>query len=122
MRKALHVHMLVQLLGFTHPDDLFAGDLLPNTFHRLWHYVASVCFRSTEAFADYLKVPEARDSLQQLPLLHFTRKQRDMIGVERVKESQRAQIAARGLPADTVLDGTAPVSYTHLTLPTILLV
>ena len=30
MRKALHVHMLVQLLGFSHPEDLFRDDFLPN--------------------------------------------------------------------------------------------
>ena len=24
MRKALHIHMLVQLLGFSHPEDLFS--------------------------------------------------------------------------------------------------
>ena len=28
MRKALHVHMLIQLLGFSHPQDLFANDVL----------------------------------------------------------------------------------------------
>ena len=32
MRKALHIHMLVQLLGFSHPDDLFKTDLLETTF------------------------------------------------------------------------------------------
>ena len=53
MRKALHLHMLIQLLGFAHPQDLFANDVLPDTFRRLWHYVASICFRSTEAFAAY---------------------------------------------------------------------
>ena len=32
MRKALHVHMLVQLLGFSHPEDLFRGDSVINVF------------------------------------------------------------------------------------------
>ena len=40
MRKALHVHMLVQLLGFGHPQDLFGTDVLPDTFRRLWYVVA----------------------------------------------------------------------------------
>ncbi len=44
MRKALHVHMLVYLLGFSHPQDLFgSSDLLTQTFRRLWYFVASFC-------------------------------------------------------------------------------
>ena len=29
MRKALHTHMLIYLLGFSHPEDLFASNVLP---------------------------------------------------------------------------------------------
>ena len=57
MRKALHLHMLIQILGFSHPEDLFRDDFLPDVFRRLWYYVASICFRSTESFADYLRAP-----------------------------------------------------------------
>ena len=59
MRKALHIHMLIQILGFSHPEDLFRDDFLPDVFRRLWYYVASISFRSTEAFADYLRAPAA---------------------------------------------------------------
>ena len=69
MRKALHLHMLIQLLGFAHPQDLFANDVLPDTFRRLWHFVASICFRSTEAFAAYTNEDAAMEKLASVPLL-----------------------------------------------------
>ena len=59
MRKALHIHMLVYLVGFAHPDDIFSSNTLPDVFRRLWYFVASVSFRSTEGFAAYLKEPDA---------------------------------------------------------------
>ena len=40
MRKALHVHMLVQLIGFAHPLDIFEKHNLPKTFRRVWYFVA----------------------------------------------------------------------------------
>ena len=61
MRKALHIHMLIQLLGFMHPDDLFGRDYLQDTFRRLWYFVASISFRSTEGFANYLNSPAAME-------------------------------------------------------------
>ena len=67
MRKALHIHMLIQLLGFSHPEDLFRQDTLPDMFRRIWHFVASVCFRSTDAFADYLTTDVAMRALQEEP-------------------------------------------------------
>ena len=97
MRKALHTHMLVQLLGFAHPDDILGNGILQNVFRRLWYYIASVSFRSTEAFAHYLNVPEAMVALREELLLHLTTKQRGMIGEERVREAQKAQLVARGL-------------------------
>ena len=74
MRKALHVHMLVQRLGFGHPQDLSGTDVLPDTFRRLWYFVASICFRSTEAFAHYLADDAAMDKLASLPLLPLSKK------------------------------------------------
>ncbi len=97
MRKALHVRMIVQLLGFSHHRDIIGRDMPPDTFRRLWYFVASISFRSTEAFADYLKDPAAIAALAQLPLLHLTNKQRGMIGAQRVNESYDAQVIARGL-------------------------
>ena len=83
MRKALHIHMLIQLLGFAHPQDLFGSDVLPDTFKRLWYYVASICFRSTEAFAVYVNEDTAMEKLASLPLLPLSKKQRGIIGETR---------------------------------------
>ena len=102
MRKALHIHMLVQLLGFTHPDDLFGRGILEDTFKRVWYFVASICFRSTEAFANYLQSDSAMETLQELPLLPLTQKQRGMIGEERSRASMIAQLRGRGLDAPVV--------------------
>ena len=114
MRKALHVHMLVQLVGFSHPEDLFRSDSVANVFRRLWYYVASICFRSTEAFADYLCVPAAMQRVQQEPPLHLTKKQKGMIGEARALESFAAQLRARGLesPAEDVAH---PVQMSRIT-------
>ena len=65
MWKALHLHMLVQLLGFSHPEDIFRGDVLPDVSRRFWYFVASISFGSSEAFADYLTTPSAMDALRQ---------------------------------------------------------
>ena len=97
MRKALHCHMLIQLVGFSHPEELFRENVLPDVFRRLWYFVASLSFRSTEAFADYLNVDTAMQALQTEPLLHLTKKQRGMIGEVRFRESMQAQVQARGL-------------------------
>ena len=56
------MHMLIQLLGFTHPQDLFATDVLPDTFRRLWYFVASISFRSTEGFSNYLNEKVAMET------------------------------------------------------------
>ena len=97
MRKALHCHMLVQLVGFSHPEDLFRKDVLPNVFRRLWYFVASISFRSTEGFADYLHAPAAFEALQRESLLPLSKKQRGMIGETRAGECLRTQTLARGL-------------------------
>jgi hypothetical protein len=97
MRKALHIHMLIQLLGFGHPADIFGSDLLPNVFRRLWYFIASICFRSTENFARYTHVDAAMTAVQNEPLLPLTKKQRGMIGEVRAMASEKAQLRARGL-------------------------
>eukprot|EP00973_Karenia_brevis_P080236 11130315-Karenia_brevis.AAC.1 len=86
--------MLVQLLGVSHPDDLFNNDFLPTVFPRLWYFVASISFRSIEAFAHYLRVPEAMSGLREM--LPLTKKQCNMIDEERVQECMKAQLQARG--------------------------
>ena len=79
--------MLIHLLGFAHPRDILGDDVLPATFRNLWYYVASISFRSTEAFASYLCESAAHESLALEPLLPLTKKQCGMIGAERVKDA-----------------------------------
>ena len=76
MRKALHIHMLVQLLGFAHPEDLITSGSLASVFRRVWHYVASICFKSVEGFAAYLGDDAATQALKNQPLVPLTPKQR----------------------------------------------
>ena len=74
MRKTLHIHMLIQLLGFAHPRDLFGHGRFTEIFKRTWRLVASMCFRSIEAFADYTGEPAATAALRQAllsPVLYF---------------------------------------------------
>ena len=42
MRLTEHLHMLVQVLGFTSPRHLFAAGAFQDTFRRAWAYFASV--------------------------------------------------------------------------------
>ena len=117
MRKALHIHMMVQLLGFKNPEELFCGDALESIVKRIWYFVASICFRSTEGFAHYLSTPSALSALQQEPLLHLTQKQRGMIGEERALDTMRAQLRGRGLDQmPTSRPPPAPMSYVTSTI------
>ena len=97
MRKALHMHMLVQLVGYAHPDDMFRKADIAGTFKKYWLFAASICFRSTEAFAAHQNDDAAMEALRQLPLLPHSAKQRGQLGEERVRESVRAQKRGRGL-------------------------
>ena len=54
MRFTEHMHMLLQVLGFTHPRDFFQGRRFVDTFRRVWAFVASITFRSLESFAHFL--------------------------------------------------------------------
>ena len=103
------MHMLIQLLGFSHPQDLFATDVLPDTFRRLWYFVASISFRSTEGFAHYLNEDVAMQTLASLPLLPLTKKQRGMIGEKRARESLSAQCLARGIDDSQTVPSPPPI-------------
>ena len=96
MRFTEHIHMLMQVLGFTHPRDFFQGRRFVETFRRVWAYVASLTFRSLEGFARYLGTNAASEALQSLPLMHL-------------KPSQERQVgpplpATRGLPTSGTAD------------------
>ena len=106
MRKALHIHMLVQLHGFSHPEDLITSGAIANVFRRVWRFVSTICFRSPEAFAHYTQEASAMALLKTTPLMPFTPKQRNMIGEERVQQSICAQKQARGMPMQKPTNST----------------
>lgn len=97
MRWTEHLHMLIQLLGFSHPRDFFQGGQFIETFRAVWSFVASIIFESQEAFAAYLGTTSAMESLQQSVLVEITPKQGDMIGADRAAASINAQVQGRGL-------------------------
>lgn len=102
MRKALHIHMLIQLHGFSHPADLISSGKLADVFRRIWSYVASICFRSVEGFAAYLNEPAALEILKEKPMLPVTPKQTALIGNHRTKETMKAQKEARQINHEPV--------------------
>ena len=108
------MHMLIQLHGFAHPEDLFGKGTLIDTFRRVWHFVASICFRSTEAFAAYLGENAAMDALQTQPLIALSQKQRGMIGEARAREAIQAQLQARGMNVAPRVKPSRPL-FVHYT-------
>ena len=96
MRKALHIHMLIQLHGFSHPKDLF-GSHFVDMFRKVWYFVASISFRSSEGFAAYTGERAALEALRNAPIVPITPKQRGLLGEERTRQASEAQLHARGL-------------------------
>ena len=96
MRWTEHLHMLVQLLGFAHPQDFFQGGRFVDTFREVWCFVASIVFESQEAFAAYLGTSAAMETLRRSPLLELRAKQQQMLGAERTAECLAAQLHGRG--------------------------
>ena len=99
--------MLIQVLGFAHPSDLFGNGEFASTFRRVWQYVASICFRSVEAFAAHTSEQAATTALQTSPLMLITQKQQGMLGVKRTQDAIGAQLIAR------VLNTTPPALSTR---------
>ena len=123
MRKALHIHMLIQLHGFANPVDLLYSGEIAKVFRRMWHFVASICFRSVEGFAAYTKEKAATDILTTLPLLPITKKQRMFLGNIRSEEATNAQLSARGLKSAPAMSCKprikfyVPTLYSNATVP-----
>ena len=111
LRKALHLHMLVQLLGFAHPMDFFRSGRLIEVFRRCGACMSSVCFRSTEAFAAYTQEPGAIEALRAQPLLPVAQQQRGMIGEARMAAALEAQLHARGLSKPAQETSMAPLRF-----------
>ncbi|CAE7035554.1 unnamed protein product [Symbiodinium sp. CCMP2592] len=95
-----HLHVLVHLLGFSHPSELLRGNFRSN-FRSVWRYIASVCFHSEEAFARYCGTDAGLEALRRQPLLPVTHKQAALLG-PRAAEAVHAQKTARGVALESV--------------------
>ena len=100
MRKTEHLHMLLQILGFSHPVQYFSSGDFVDLFRRLWAYSASVCFHSPEAFAAHCGTGSGMDALRRAPLMPLGVVQRKMLSPEDVHVVRTSQLAARGIAAD----------------------
>ena len=48
MRYTEHIHMLMQVMGFTHPREFFKDGAFKERFREVWSYCASLDFTSQE--------------------------------------------------------------------------
>ena len=102
LTEALHLHGLLSLHGFRHPEDFFSLPDLAVRIRRLWHFVASFCFRSVEAFAAHLHEPTAcAETLSTIPLMPVKAAQQELLGQRRTREIYAAQLKARGMSSPT---------------------
>ena len=75
---------------------------------RVWRFVASVCFRSPEAYAASLACPSATAALAQEPFIPVKREQHNMVGQERALAMVREQCLARGVDAEPHMPANQP--------------
>jgi hypothetical protein len=115
-RKMLHLHMLLQLHGFSHPDDIFRRGDLEARIKSAWRFVASICFRSSEAVAHHFHEDSAISALKGTSRVPLNPKQRGMIGPERVAEVMSKQLSARGVVLNSP-DAAALVEPLRLPFP-----
>ena len=107
MRKTLRIHLLLHLLGFDHPDDIFQRGRFADLFRQLLAFTASVCFKSVEAFARMCHTEAAMVALQEAPLIPAQPKQKSMCGNVFAQQCMDAQRAARNLPTENPLPDPA---------------
>ena len=116
MRKALHAHGLLGVVGFTHPEEFFSLPDLAHRIKRAWHYVASICFHSVEGFAAHLHEPaHTSATLRTAPLMPVKQAQLDVIGPRRAANVYSAQLAARGMTSKCVATELVKQSFTAWT-------
>jgi hypothetical protein len=96
MRFTEHLHMILQLLGFSHPREFFRSGEFVEMFRRVWQHFASFCFTSPEAFASSFGSAAAMDAIRQAPTMPVKGKQAVHLGAARAAECEQAQLAARG--------------------------
>ena len=108
LRKSLHLHALMGMVGFINPEALFDRTDVAATFVRVWRYVSSLYFRGPEAFAHMTGSSEAMAALSEEPLLPMKSAQKSMVDSDYVAECEDAQRRARGLE---------PVRSTSVSVP-----
>ena len=106
MRFTEHLHALVQILGYSHPEEFFRSGTFVDMFRRMWAFAASICFTSQEALADQCGTYAAKNALSTAPVIPLSRKQRSMLGPERAQETMDAQNRARTTLLDVPRDAT----------------
>ena len=82
MRGSLHIHLLLHLLAFQTPQDLF------RRFHQnwkkleecLWSWTQSILFTSVEALPTFLQEPAVSARLQELQPLPYTDENKRQLG------------------------------------------
>ena len=78
LRKALHFHCLLGVVGFSHPSQFFNMPGLEHRLRNAWLYVASTCFRSVEAYAAHMNTPQvAFEALRTAPLMPVKQEQHE---------------------------------------------
>ena len=107
MRYTEHIHMLMQVMGFTHPREFFKDGAFKERFREVWSYCASLYFTSQEGWADHCTVPEGMAALREAPLMPVKPKQREKLGEARSEACLTAQALARGLPSTATASNAA---------------
>ncbi len=79
LRKSLHVHALTGLLGCRDLEELLLRADLARAFVQIWQYVASVYFRSPEAFAAHCGSDEAMTAFASEPLIPLKEAQKEVL-------------------------------------------
>ena len=75
LRKALHLHALLQAVGYDDPAQLFDTDDFERMFARVWRFNASSYFCAPEAFALFCGTRAAETAMSETPAVAFTAKQ-----------------------------------------------
>ena len=103
-----HMHALIHILGFHHPEDLFDRPDFHSTFGSIWGYFASVAFASPEGFARYTGSAAAMSAVNHSPVVPVTPKQWQLLG-----SHLAADVVARQKNVRSAADQSAPPHATQ---------
>ena len=69
LRRALHTHGLLGIVGYIDPRDFFTSADLVQKLTKSWHYVASICFRRVEVSANCPnEPPSVRETFENVTI------------------------------------------------------